>query len=304
MWLIYNFKTALTLISGQRCIFCTRAEKWFVTFRRSNISGQVCHAIGNVLCQKGLHHCHHANSPAMSCERLFSRLPGHLITFRQSFLIFAQGYICNFFPFSSGGLQTRPPRLNLFFHLTGSFRWAARTIPSCWLFFSSGPHQICISSSESSVCHTAIQGERCSSHPNTLSHESQSKDDQTWPNVFFCFALFPESTMKVCAQGEEAAPLRTMCWYCDTVKAQRQFLTVKPLKHTGKASRSKKFHHSFLTGARMGVVKPYQKSNFKNSVLNERISTGMFCVIIGIRKSRQLHCSWQQHTAFQHGNVQ
>lgn len=38
-----------------------------------------------------------------------------------------------------------------FFPFTGSFQVGSQTIPACWLFFSSGPHQICISSSESSV---------------------------------------------------------------------------------------------------------------------------------------------------------
>lgn len=89
----------------------------------------------------------------MSCGRLFPRLPGHLITFRQSFLVFTQGYIYNssIFQCRPADAATQAEPLFFFPPFNGSFQVGSQTIPARWLFFSSGSHQICISSSESSV---------------------------------------------------------------------------------------------------------------------------------------------------------
>lgn len=124
-----------------------RSFAWRVGFaplRRDTISGQVSYATRNALCQ-----CHHADSPVMSRRRWLPRLPGHLITFPQSLLIFTPCCIYNF-----SILQCWPPgaatQAEPFLSFNG-FQVGPRTIPACWLFFSSGTHQICISSTESSV---------------------------------------------------------------------------------------------------------------------------------------------------------
>lgn len=146
----------------------------------------------------------------MSCRRWFPRLSGHLITFRQSFLVFTLGYIYNFSIF-----QWRPADAATPAPLNGTFQVGSQTIPAWCLFFSSGRHQICISSSESSVYLTAHS--RASAVHLTLMR-------------FRTKAGAKMSTWEREHSGVEAAPLR-MCWFCDTVTPHSCFWQSHFKKH-------------------------------------------------------------------------
>lgn len=187
----------------------------------------------------------------MSCGRLFSQLPGHLITFRQSFLIFTQSFIYNF-----SILQRRPadaatqaePFLSFG---AGTSDWLPEQSLACWLFFSSGPHQICISSSESSV-YLTLHSRASAVHLTLI--RFPLKPEQRWPDATKC-VFFPKAQWECVHRGEEAAPLWIMCWYMWYCDSTRPFLAINALKNTGKASRSSKFNCSFLSGACICVVK-------------------------------------------------
>lgn len=82
--------------------------------------------------------------------------------------------------------------LLLFFSFNRSFQVGSRTIPACWLFFSLGPHQICISSSESSV-YLTLHSRARAVHLTLIRFRTKAGAKMAWRGQMF-FRFFPEST--------------------------------------------------------------------------------------------------------------
>lgn len=146
----------------------------------------------------------------MSCGRLFPRLPGRLITFRQSFLIFHARLYLQFFYFPAPARRRSHPGWTFSFielELSGGL---PEQSPACCLFFSSGSHQICISSSKSSV-YLALHSRASAVHLTLICFRTKAGEKMTRCDQMLLFVFHSEHNESVCTGARRQLP-GIMCW--------------------------------------------------------------------------------------------